>query len=69
MNGDTKQFVGLTYCLARDTRKLDFAFNSSFIAVNVAKIMCSEYNLSIGSLKTLIINAYYAQRIINVCEK
>lgn len=43
------------YCQVRDTRKLDFAFNSSFTAVNVAKIMCSEYNLSIGRIKALMI--------------
>ena len=65
---DAKQFVGLTDCQAHDTRKLYFAFNSSFTAVNVAKIMCSEYNLSIGRLKALMINAYYAQRIIDVFE-
>ena len=65
---DAKQFVELTDCQARDTRKLDFAFNSSFTAVNAAKIMCSEYNLSIGRLKALMINAYYAQRIIDVFE-
>ena len=47
---DVKQFVGLTDCQARDTRKLDFALNSSFTDVNAAKIMCSEYNLSIGRL-------------------
>lgn len=66
---DAKQFVGLNDCQARDKRKLDFAFNSSFTAVNVAKIMCKEYNLSIGRLKALMINAYYAQRIIDVFEK
>ena len=65
---DAKRFVGLTDCQAHDTRKLYFAFNSSFTAVNVAKIMCSEYNLSIGRLKALMINAYYAQRIIDVFE-
>ena len=37
--------------------------------MNVAKTMCSEYNLSIGRLKALMINAYYAQRIIDVFEK
>ena len=46
-----------------DKRKLDFAFSSSFTAVNVAKIMCKEYNL-----KGLTVNAYYAQRIIDVLE-
>lgn len=65
---DAKQFVGLNDCQARDKRKLDFAFNSSFTAVNVAKIMCKEYNLSIGRLKALMVNAYYAQRIIDVFE-
>lgn len=66
---DAKQFVGLTDCQARDTRKLDYAFNSSFTAVNVVKIMCKEYGFSIGRLKAMIINAYYAQRIIDVFEK
>lgn len=66
---DAKQFVGLTDCQARDKRKLDFAFNSSFAAVNVAKIMCKEYNLSIGRFKALMVNAFYAQRIIDVFEK
>ena len=65
---DEKQFVGLTDCLAYDTRKLDFAFNSSFTAVNVAKIMCRECNISIGRLKVLKINADYDQRIIDVFE-
>ena len=66
---DAKQFVGLTDCQARDTRKLNFAFNSSFTAVNVAKIMGMEYGLSIGKLKAMMVNAYYAQRIIDVFEK
>lgn len=34
---DAKQFLGLTDCQARDKKKLDFAFNSSFTALNVAK--------------------------------
>ena len=66
---DAKQFVGLADCQARDKRKLDFAFNSSFTAVNVAKIMCREYGLTIGKLKGLMVNAYYAQRFIDVLER
>ena len=66
---DAKQFVGLCDCQARDKRKLDFAFNSSFTATNIAQIMCKEYNLSIGKLKEFMIKAYYAQRIIDVFEK
>ena len=66
---DAKQFLGLTDCQARDKRKLEFAFNSSFTALNVAKIMCKELGTSIGRLKAQMINAYYAQRIIDVFEK
>ena len=39
---DAKQFLGLTDCQARDKRKLEFAFNFSFTALNVAKIMCKN---------------------------
>ena len=66
---DAKQFLGLTDCQARDKRKLEFAFNSSFTALNVTKIMCKELGTSIGRLKAKMINAYYAQRIIDVFEK
>ncbi|WP_278565693.1 transposase [Prevotella melaninogenica] len=66
---DTKQSLGLTDCQARDKRKLEFAFNSSFTALNVAKIMCKELGTSIGRLKAKMINAYYAQRIIDLFEK
>ena len=66
---DARQFLGLTDCQARDKRKLDFAFNSSFTALNVAKIMCKEPGTSIGRLKAQMVNAYYAQRIIDVFEK
>ena len=66
---DAKQFLGLTDCQARDKKKLEFAFNSSFTALNVAKIICKELGTSIGRLKAKIINAYYAQRIIDVFEK
>ena len=66
---DAKQFLGLTDCQARDKKKLEFAFNSSFTALNVAKIMCKELGTSIGRLKAKMINAYYAKRIIDVFEK
>ena len=59
----------LTDCQARDKKKLEFAFNSSFTALNVAKIMCKELGTSIGRLKAKMNNAYYAQRIIDVFEK
>lgn len=68
---DAKQFTGLTHCQARDERKLDFAYNASFAAVNLAKTIRREINpdLSIGRLKALMVNAYYLKRIISVFDK
>ncbi|MEL6603301.1 MAG: hypothetical protein AAFP20_08780 [Cyanobacteria bacterium J06614_10] len=34
---DAKQFAGLTDCQARDAQKLDFHFNASLTALNLAK--------------------------------
>ena len=34
---DAKQFTGLTDCQARDAQKLDFHFNASLTALNIAK--------------------------------
>lgn len=36
---DAKQYTGLYHSQARDERKLDFALNASFTAINAAKIM------------------------------
>ena len=49
---------------ARDIRKLDFAFNTSFAAVNVAKVMIykNQNTMSISQLKTLMNIAYIIQR-------
>ena len=59
----------LADCQACDKRKHEYAFNFSFTALNVAKIMCKELGTSIGHLKAKMINVYYAQRIIDVFEK
>lgn len=68
---DAKQFTGLTDCQARDERKLDFAFNASFAAVNIAKVVRRQLdpNLSIGRMKSLMVNAHYLMRIIRVFGK
>lgn len=68
---DAKQFTGLTHSQARDVRKLDFAYNASFAAVNLAKTIRREISpaLSVGRLKALMVNAYYLERIIDVLEK
>ena len=61
---DAKQFTGLCHCQARDTRALDFAFNLSLAAINVAKAFCRHYNLkfSIADLKLLMHNAMMIER-------
>lgn len=44
-----KQFAGLSHCQAKDLQKLDFAFNASITAVNVAKIMRREFYPELSS--------------------
>ena len=65
---DAKQFVGLTHCQARHTRQLDFSYNASFSALNVAKVMMRENELpySMASFKSLMFNSYYTKRIFDV---
>ena len=62
---DAKQFTGLVDCQARDTWKLDFAYNASFAALNVAKVMMKEIGMdySMASFKMLMFNTYLTQRI------
>ena len=61
---DAKQFTGLNHCQARNLKKQDFAFNASFAAVNIAKIIRKEEypSLSIGLLKSYISNFYMMNR-------
>ena len=65
---DAKQFTGLCHCQARDTRALDFAFNLSLAAINVAKAFCRHYNLnfSIADLKLLMHNAMMIERFLSM---
>lgn len=65
---DGHQFTGLRDCQARDEKRLDFAFNASFAAVNVVKTMRKIHQMdnSIGQIKSLMVNAYLLQRIICV---
>ena len=65
---DAKQFAGLTHCQARHTRQLDFSYNASFSALNVAKVMMRENGLpySMASFKSLMFNSYYTKRIFDV---
>ena len=65
---DAKQFAGLTHCQARHMRQLDFSYNASFSALNVAKVMMRENELpySMVSFKSLMFNSHYTKRIFEV---
>lgn len=62
---DAKQFTGLTDSQARNPWKLDFAYNLSFAALNVAKVMMKEIGMdySMASFKMLTFNTYLTKRI------
>ena len=68
---DAKQFTGLNDCQARNANSLDFAFNASLSAVNIAKALSaeSELNLSVEDVKILIHNTVMAQRILSTFGK
>lgn len=68
---DTKQFTGLCHCQARDKRALDFAFNLSLAAINVANAFCRQYNLnlSIADLKLLMHNVMMIERLLSMFGK
>jgi hypothetical protein len=61
---DGHQFTGLEDCQARDAKKMDFAYNVSFAALNLVKLMKFQINcdFSIGQIKSLIINAHFLAR-------
>ena len=65
---DAKQFTGLHHSQARDIRRLDFAFNASFTAINAAKIMMKENSMpfSMEALKSLIFNSYLLDRFFKL---
>ena len=65
---DGHQFTGLRDCQARDEKRLDFAFNASFAAINVIKVMIKEckIDISIGQIKSLMVNAHLLQRFFSM---
>ncbi len=42
---DGHQFTGLLDCQARDEKALDFAYNASFAAVNITKVLRKQTNM------------------------
>jgi len=70
---DAKQHTGLNDCQARDAAKLDFHFNASLTAVNIAKVehwlnvpAQERGAFSMTDVKTLHHNALLLQRFIDV---
>lgn len=68
---DGKQFTGLADCQARNAKSLDFAFNASLSAINIAKALSIEsgLNLSVEDVKLLIHNTVMVQRILSTFGK
>ena len=68
---DGKQFTGLTDCQARNENSLNFAFNASLSAVNIAKAFAQEsgLDLSFESVKLLVHNALVIQRVLSMSGK
>ena len=58
--------AGITNYQSTDFRKLDFHFNASLAAVNLAKAACKRLGItySISSCKSFIHNAYMLERFI-----
>ena len=68
---DAKQFTGLGDCQARDLLKLDFHFNASFIALNLAKFDAHQQHtgqdpfvFSMASVKRRTLNQHLLERFI-----
>ena len=68
---DGKQFTGLADCQARNRDSLDFAFNASLTAINLAKAVAkeSDLDLSVEDVKLLIHNAVMIHRIFSTFGK
>jgi len=54
---DAKQFTGLTHCQARAEEKLDFHFNMSLAAINLAKVV-RKSNPTFKSMNSFVRKAY-----------
>ena len=65
---DGHQFTGLLDCQARDEKALDFAYNASLAAVNITKVLRKQTRtpLSIGQIKSLMVNAHFIKRFFDV---
>lgn len=64
---DAKQHLGLFHCQARTEEALDFHFNASFAALNIAKAFAQQFNykFSVSDVKILLHNAMMIERFIS----
>jgi IS4 transposase len=63
---DSKQYTGLTQCQARSQAKLDFHFNASLCALNVARLRWHEKEhstFSMASIKRITYNELFMEQI------
>lgn len=60
---DAKQFTGLEDCQARSEAKLDFHFNMSLAAVNLARLEMNEQGISFNSYVRLAYNRFLVSRL------
>jgi len=72
---DAKQFTGLTDCQARSSQKLDFHFNASLTALNMAKWeqyqqrdIWEPFVFSMASYKRRKLNQHLLERFIHNLE-
>ena len=65
---DAKQFTGLNHCQARDHQSLNFHFNMSLAAVNLAQVQISKDSTN-NSMNTFIRRAYNDRLIDKLFSK
>lgn len=61
---DAKQFAGLEHCQARDEAKLDFHFNMSLAAVNMARLVSAQSGLSLNSYVRGQYNRFVVEQVL-----
>nr|MBH8575412.1 IS4 family transposase [Dendronalium phyllosphericum CENA369] len=69
------QFTGLSDCQARDVKKLDFHFNASFTALNLAKLDAHQQQsaqkpliFSMASVKRRALNDHLLDTFISMLD-
>lgn len=68
---DAKQFTGLAHNQARNTARIDFAYNISFFARNVlqTEIKLLFPKISVGQLKKIVSDTIFALKILEIDGK